>query len=134
MCQRASEIISDFNFLTSWEEKYEYLIGLGQDLPKLDKKHKIDLYLIPGCQSKVWLYCEYKNKKLYFYADSDALITKGIVALILCFYSGSRAKDLAKEDFHLITKTGLKKHLSMTRANGLNVMLEKIKMYGLKHV
>lgn len=131
--KKITEILANFNFFNSWEEKYEYLIELGRELPALQQKYKIDNYLIRGCQSKVWLCCEYKNKKLYFYADSDAMITKGIVALIIKLYSGLSAKELMTEDFGVFSKIGLKQHLSMTRVNGLNMMLETIKKYGLNY-
>ena len=131
--QRACEIINDFEFFNSWEEKYEHIISLGQELPDLKKQLKTDRNLIRGCQSKVWLHCEYKNKKLYFHADSDALITRGIVALVVHLYSGLSANDILSADIDVFSKIGLRGQLSMNRANGLSVMLDMVKNYGLKY-
>ena len=130
---RASKIIDDFNFFNSWEEKYEHIIDLGKSLPELNESLKTDATLIRGCQSKVWMHCEYKNKKLYFYADSDALIAKGLVALIIKLYSGLSAEDVLDENVDFLKQIGLQEHLSMTRSNGLNMMLEKIQNYGKKY-
>tara|TARA_B100000427_G_scaffold76957_1_gene62786 strand:+ start:421 stop:840 length:420 start_codon:yes stop_codon:yes gene_type:complete len=130
---RASKIIDDFNFFNSWEEKYEHIIDLGKSLPELNESLKTDAALIRGCQSKVWMHCEYKNKKLYFYADSDALIAKGLVALIINLYSGLSAEDVLDENVDFLKQIGLQEHLSMTRSNGLNMMLEKIRNYGKKY-
>ena len=129
---RASKIIADFNFFNSWEEKYEHIIELGKSLPELTQSLKTEAALIKGCQSKVWMHCEYKNKKLYFYADSDALIAKGLVALIINLYSGLSAEDILDESVDFLKQIGLQEHLSMTRSNGLNMMLEKIRNYGKK--
>ena len=134
MRSRAEQIINDFSILSSWEEKYEHLISLGNDIPVLAKVFKTNNYLIHGCQSKVWLMCEYKDKKLYFYADSDALITKGIVALIVKLYSGATPKEVINEKVDFFSTIGLREHLSMTRANGLNIMLETIKKYAIKYI
>ena len=131
---RASKIIDDFNFFNSWEEKYEHIIELGKSLPELNESLKTDAALIRGCQSKVWMHCEYKNKKLYFYADSDALIAKGLVALIINLYSGLSAEDVLDENVDFLKQIGLQEHLSMTRSNGLNMMLEKIRNYGKKYL
>jgi len=130
---RTSKIIADFNFFNSWEEKYEHIIELGKSLPELNESLKTEAALIKGCQSKVWMHCEYKNKKLYFYADSDALITKGLVALIINLYSGLSAEDILDENVDFLKQIGLQEHLSMTRSNGLNMMLEKIRNYGKKY-
>ena len=129
MNSQANKIIDSFSFFHSWEEKYEYLIELGRQMSPLNPKFKNDNYLIPGCQSKVWLYCEKKNKKLYFYGDSDALITKGIVAIIIQLYSGLSKKEILLEDEDVFEIIGLRDHLSMTRANGLNLMITKIKQF-----
>jgi len=131
---RTSKIIADFNFFNSWEEKYEHLIDLGKDMSELKEGLKTESNLIKGCQSKVWMYCEYKNKKLYFYGDSDALITKGLVALIITLYSGLSAEEILNENTDLFKQIGLREQLSMTRSNGLNMMLEKIQKYGQKYV
>ncbi len=130
---RTSKIIDDFNFFNSWEEKYEHIIELGKSLPELSESLKTEVALIKGCQSKVWMHCEYKNKKLYFYADSDALISKGLVALIINLYSGLSAEDILDESVDFLKQIGLQEHLSMTRSNGLNMMLKKIRNYGKKY-
>ena len=129
MNNQAKEIIDNFSFFTSWEEKYEYLIDLGKEMSPLDTKFKHDNHLIHGCQSKVWLYCEKKNQKLYFYGDSDALITRGIVAIIIQLYSGLSKKEIATQNDDVFEIIGLRDHLSMTRANGLNLMISKIKHF-----
>ena len=134
MKKRINKLIAEFGFLNSWEEKYEYIIQLGQELSVLKKELKIDANLISGCQSKVWLYCEIKNKKLYFYADSDALITKGLVALIVLAYSNSSATEIINEGADFFSAIGLRKHLSMSRSNGLNLMLEKAQKYATKYL
>jgi len=131
---RTSKIIADFDFFNSWEEKYEHLIDLGKDMSELKEGLKTESNLIKGCQSKVWMYCEYKNKKLYFYGDSDALITKGLVALIIKLYSGLSAEEILNENTDFFKQIGLREQLSMTRSNGLNMMLEKIRKYGQKYI
>ena len=133
MEDRAAKIINDFALLSSWEEKYEYLIEFGREMPCIEENFKTDEYLIRGCQSKVWLSCEYNNKKLYFYADSDALITKGIVALIVNLYSGAVPKEILKETQDVFSIIGLREHLSMTRLNGLSIMIQTIKQYAIKY-
>ena len=133
MEDRAAKIINDFALLSSWEEKYEYLIEFGREMQCIEETFKTDEYLIRGCQSKVWLSCEYNNKKLYFYADSDALITKGIVALIVNLYSGAMPKEILKETQDVFSIIGLREHLSMTRLNGLSIMIQTIKQYAIKY-
>jgi len=128
------EIIEEFEFFDSWEDKYQHLIELGNDIPLIDKQFKTEDYLVRGCQSKVWLYCEYKDNKLYFYADSDALITKGIVSLIVRAYSGFSPLKITEMNNDFIDKIGLTNHLSMNRANGLVSMIQKIKTYGKKYI
>lgn len=125
------EIVNEFAFFEDWMERYEHLIELGKSLPLIDTQFKVDENLIKGCQSKVWLHSDLKNNLLQFTADSDAILTKGIVALLLRVYNGQKPKDIlaAKTDF--IDEIGLKEHLSPTRANGLVSMLKQIKMYAL---
>ena len=130
----AKQIINEFEFLNSWEEKYEHLISIGMEMHSLKDNLKTDSNLIRGCQSKVWLMCEYDVGKLYFYADSDALITKGIVALIVRLYSNSTPKEILDEEIDVFSNIGLHKHLSMNRANGLNIMLQTIQKYALKYL
>ena len=127
------QLIEDFNYFSSWEEKYEYIIELSKGLALLDSTHKTDAQLIKGCQSKVWLYFEYKNEKMYFFADADALITKGLIALFIRIFSGQTPQDIAASSFEFIEKIGLQAHLSPTRANGLRSMAEQIKAHA-RHV
>lgn len=125
------EIIDEFSMFDDWMERYEYIIELGKSLPLIDEQYKLDENLIKGCQSKVWLFSELKNDTVKFSADSDAILTKGIVALLLRVFSGQKPADIltAKTDF--IDEIGLKEHLSPTRANGLVSMIKQIKMYAI---
>jgi cysteine desulfuration protein SufE len=126
----SSNIIADFELLSNWEEKYRFIIELGQELESLSHNLRIDQNLIRGCQSKVWLVCKYDEKKLYFYGDSEALITKGIVSLIIKLYSGRAAKEILENNLEETLNTiGLSSHLSMQRANGLLMMIKSIKNY-----
>ena len=125
------ELIEDFAFYQDWMEKYEYIIQLGKELPLIDEANKQGQYIIKGCQSKVWLFPEVKDGKLYFTADSDAVITKGLVSLMVKVLSGHRPKEIAEADLYFIENIGLKEHLSPTRANGLVSMIKKLKMYAL---
>ena len=134
MREQAAQIIEEFSFLNSWEEKYEYLIGLGAEISELDSSLKVDGNLMRGCQSKVWLISKYNNGKLYFYGDSDALITKGLVALVLRLYSNATAGEIINTELDVFEKIGLKKHLSMNRANGLNIMIETIRKHAAKYL
>ena len=126
MHEKAEEIIADFSLFSSWEEKYEYLIELGKEMSPINPDLKSDKNLIHGCQSRVWLYCEERNNKLYFHGDSDSLITKGLVALVVNLYSGLQKNEIIGIDHVIFEKIGLRDHLSMTRSNGLNLMLQKI--------
>jgi len=128
----AKKIISEFSFLSSWEEKYEHLISMGQEMPPLDNNLKIEKNLLHGCQSKVWIVCKYNAGKLYFYADSDALITRGIVALVIRLYSGATPKEIINTKLNVFSKIGLQDHLSMNRVNGLNIMIQKINRHAVK--
>ena len=126
----SSNIIADFELLSDWEEKYRFVIELGQELESLEQNVKIDQNLIRGCQSKVWLVCKYDEKKLYFYGDSEALITKGIVSLIIKLFSGRSAKEILEDNLEkTLNIIGLSSHLSMQRANGLLMMIKSIKNY-----
>ncbi len=125
------EIISDFSMFNDWEERYEYIIDLGKSLQLIDEKHKTEQNLIKGCQSKVWLYSTLENGKINYFADSDAILTKGIIALLLSVYSGKTPQEIIADDMSFIEKIGLKEHLSPTRANGLVSMLKQIKMYAI---
>ena len=125
------EIIDDFELFEDWTHKYEYLIELGKDLHPISEKYKVDDNLIKGCQSRVWLHAEKKKEKIFFYADSDAIMTRGIVALLIKVFSGKRAEEIASADLGFINKIGLTQQLSATRANGLASMVRQIKLSAL---
>ncbi len=125
------EIIDEFSMFDDWMERYEYIIDLGKSLPLINERYKLEENLIKGCQSKVWLHSELNNSNLVFTADSDAILTKGIVALLLRVFSDQKAQDILEADTHFIDEIGLKEHLSPTRANGLVSMLKQIKMYAI---
>lgn len=127
-------IIDDFSMFDEWLDKYEYIIELGKKLDSFPENKKIDDRLIKGCQSRVWLDWEVKDGKLYFTADSDAIITKGIISLLISVYSGRSAEEIAGDDFSFLEKLGLKENLSPTRANGLESMVETIKRAAKENV
>jgi cysteine desulfuration protein SufE len=126
-----NEIIEEFSMFEEWMDKYEYLIELGRDLPQIDPKFKTNEYLINGCQSKVWLNAELKDGKIYFSADSDAIITKGIVALLIRVLNARTPQEIMNADLFFIDKIGLTDNLSPTRSNGLLAMIKQMKMYGM---
>jgi len=125
------EIIDEFNLFDDWMERYEYLIELGKSLPLIDDQYKIEENIIKGCQSKVWLFSKMNDSKINFTADSDAILTKGLVALLLRVFTNQTPKDILAADTIFIDKIGLKEHLSPTRANGLVSMLKQIKLYAI---
>ncbi len=125
------DIIDDFSMYDDWNDKYEYLIEFGKSLPLIAEEYKTEENRIHGCQSKVWLHAEMKDGKVFFFADSDAIITKGIVGLLVKVLSGHTAKEIADADLYFIENIGLKEHLSPTRANGLVSMIKKMKTYGI---
>lgn len=125
------EIIDEFAMFDDWVERYEYLIDIGKSLPLIETKNKIDLNLIRGCQSKVWLHADFNDDIVLFTADSDAILTKGIIALLLRVYSNQNPKDILDSDSLFIDEIGLKEHLSPTRANGLLSMIKQLKLYAL---
>ncbi|WP_088324103.1 SufE family protein [Polaribacter tangerinus] len=125
------EIIDEFSMFDDWMERYEYIIELGKSLPIIADSYKLDENLIKGCQSKVWLYSELNEDKVTFTADSDAILTKGIVALLLRVFSGQKPADILAAETDFIDEIGLKEHLSPTRANGLVSMIKQIKMYAI---
>ncbi len=127
------EIIDEFEMFEDWMQRYEYIIESGKSLPVIDKEQKTEDALIKGCQSKVWLHGEYRDGKLYFTADSDAILTKGIIALLLRVYSGQAPRDILDAEPFFIDQIGLKEHLSPTRANGLLSMVKQIKLLALAH-
>ena len=124
-----SKVISEFSFFESWEEKYEYLIELGKSIPPINKELKNDLNIVRGCQAQVWLICEAKNGKLFLQGDSDAIITKGLVGLLICVFNNCPIKEVAGSNNVFLDKIGLSKHLSITRSNGINEMIKKIRLY-----
>ena len=127
------EIIDEFDLFDDWMERYEYIIEMGKSLPLIEGQYKSNDNLIKGCQSKVWLHADYKNDKLIFTADSDAILTKGIIALLLRVYSDQTPKDILNSDAFFIDEIGLKEHLSPTRANGLLSMVKQLKLYALAY-
>jgi len=125
------EIIDEFSMFDDWMERYEYIIELGKSLPIIDEQYKTDDNLIVGCQSKVWLHAELKDEKVIYSSDSDAILTKGIIALLLRVFTNQTSETILKTKTDFIDEIGLKEHLSPTRANGLVSMVKKIKLYAL---
>ncbi|HSN49158.1 MAG TPA: SufE family protein [Flavobacterium sp.] len=125
------EIIGEFSMFDDWMQRYEYIIDLGKNLPMIQEEFKIDENIIKGCQSKVWIKGEKKDDKIVFTADSDAILTKGIIAILIRVFSNQKASDILNADMDFIDEIGLKEHLSPTRANGLVSMIKNIKMYAL---
>ena len=125
------EIVGEFDIFETWMDKYEYLIELGKSVPLIDEINKTDDNIIKGCQSKVWLHAEQDEGMIRFYADSDAIITKGIVSLLIRTFSNQKPEDIINASLEFIDKIGLRQHLSPNRANGLNNMIKKIKFYAI---
>jgi cysteine desulfuration protein SufE len=125
------EIIDEFSMFDDWTDRYQDIIDLGKSLPIIDPQFKLDENLIKGCQSKVWLYSELENNIIKYTSDSDAILTKGIAALLLRVYSGQKPGDILSAETDFIDDIGLKEHLSPTRANGLVSMIKQIKMYAI---
>ncbi len=128
-----NEVVEEFEDFTDWMDKYQMLIDLGNELDVLNEKYKNDSNLIDGCQSRVWLQCDIVDGKLQFTADSDALIVKGIIALLIQVLSGHTPTEILDADLYFIDKIGLKDHLSPTRSNGLLAMVKQIKAYALAY-
>jgi cysteine desulfuration protein SufE len=126
-----NEIIDDFNMFDDWIQKYEYLIELGKDLPLLNSAYKIEDNLIKGCQSQVWLHAEKKNDSIIFTADSDSIITKGIIALLIRVLSHHSPQEIAESKLNFIAEIGITDQLSPTRANGLVSMIKQMKIYAV---
>lgn len=129
--EKQEEVIEDFAIFEDWMEKYEYLIELGKDLPKIADDKKTDDRIIEGCQSKVWLDAEFKDDKMHFKADSDAIITKGIIGLLIRVLDNETPEEILKNELFFIDRIGLHEHLSPTRSNGLASMVKKMKMASL---
>ncbi|RDC62332.1 SufE family protein [Adhaeribacter pallidiroseus] len=131
--ERQDQIIEDFALFDDWMDKYEYIIQLGKELPIIDEKYKTEENIIKGCQSKVWLHADYEGGKLIFTADSDAIITKGLVSMVVQVLSGQTPQDIVKANLYFMNEIGLQNHLSPTRSNGLLAMLKQIKLYALAY-
>lgn len=125
------EIIDEFSMFDDWMQRYEYMISLGKSLPLIDQSYKTDDYLIKGCQSKVWVHASLEGDRLFFKADSDAIITKGIIAILIRVFSNQKPEDIIEAETSFIDEIGLKEHLSPTRANGLLSMIKQIKLYAI---
>lgn len=125
------EIVDEFSMFDDWDERYQYVIDLGKSLPMIEEKYKVEENTIKGCQSKVWLHGEKIEDRIVFTADSDAIITKGIIAVLIRAFSNQKASDILEADTKFIDEIGLKEQLSPTRANGLVSMIKQIKMYAL---
>lgn len=134
LIEKQEEIIQEFEVFDDWMEKYEYIIDLGKDLPKIDEAKKTEDRLIEGCQSRVWLDAQYNNGQMRFTADSDAIITKGIIGLLIRVLDKEAPENVAKADLFFIEKIGLQEHLSPTRANGLLGMVKRLKLEAIKHI
>ncbi len=126
-----NKITDEFGLFDDWMDKYNFIIDMGKTLPMIDEKYKTDQYIISGCQSRVWLSAEMENGRVIFKADSDAIITKGIINLLIRVLSNQNPDDIIKTDLDFLNKIGLKEHLSPTRSNGLTSMIKQMKLYAL---
>ncbi len=131
--EKGQSLVEDFAFMEDWTEKYQYLIDLSKNLAPMDTKFKVEDNLIKGCQSKVWLKASFEDELINFQADSDAIISKGIVAILLSVLNDRKPNEILNADLSFIDKIGLKEHLSPNRANGLSSMLKQIKFYALAY-
>lgn len=131
--EKQEEIVEEFAMFEDWMQRYEYMIELGKSLPLIEEKYKVEENLIKGCQSKVWVQAELQGDKLVFTADSDAIITKGIVAILIRAFSNQHPSAILEADTSFIDQIGLKEHLSPTRANGLVSMIKQLKMYAIAY-
>ncbi len=128
-----TEIVDEFSFFDDWMQRYEHMIELGKSLPLIEEQYKTEDNIIKGCQSKVWVHAELENDKLVFTADSDAIITKGIIAILIRAFSHQKPKDIIEANTEFIDEIGLKEHLSPTRANGLVSMIKQLKLYAVAY-
>jgi len=128
-----NEIIDEFSMIDNWEDRYQYMIDLGKSLPLIEEQYKTEDNIIKGCQSKVWVHAEMENDNVVFTADSDAIITKGIIAILIRVFSNQHPKAILDADTDFIDQIGLKEHLSPTRANGLVSMIKQLKMYAIAY-
>ena len=131
--EKGQSLVEDFSFMEDWTEKYQYLIDLSKNLAPMDTKFKVEENIIKGCQSKVWLKASFENELINFQADSDAIISKGIVAILLIVLNDRKPNEILNADLSFIDQIGLKEHLSPNRANGLSSMLKQIKFYALAY-
>lgn len=131
--ERGQEVVEEFELFDDWMEKYEHIIELGKDLPLIAEEHKTEDNLIKGCQSKVWVWAVYEDGKISFTGDSEAIITKGIIALLIRVLNNTSPEEILKADFEFINQIGLQDHLSPTRANGLLGMIKRLKELALQH-
>ena len=127
------DIVDEFDFFDDWSEKYQYLIDLGKNLPDFNETNRIDENLVKGCQSNVWLHAEIIDNKIVYTADSDAIISKGIISILISVFSGQKPDAIIKAKMDFIDKIGLSNHLSQTRANGLLSMVKQIKLYAIAY-
>lgn len=125
------EIVEEFSLFDSWDDKYEYIIDLGKKLPPLDSQHKKDENRVRGCQSTVWLVAEYKNGRVYYKAESDAVIVKGLISMLIRVLSGQSPDDIVEAKLEFLSEIGMMKHLAQTRSNGLLAMVKQMKNYAL---
>lgn len=128
-----NEIVDEFSVFEDWMDKYEYIIELGKSVPVIEESQKTEANLIKGCQSRVWLSSEFRDGRIFFAADSDAIITKGIISLLVRVYNGRRPDEILSSDFSFVEKIGLKENLSPTRANGLVSMIKQIQNYAVAY-
>ncbi|MES2627715.1 MAG: SufE family protein [Bacteroidota bacterium] len=133
IAKKQAELVEEFSMFSDWTEKYEYLIDLGKDLPVIDPQYKTEEYLIKGCQSQVWLRADKVDGKVVFTADSDAIITRGIVALLINVLSNETPQTIINDPLAFVDQIGLKEHLSPTRSNGLVSMMKQMKLYALAY-
>lgn len=133
IAEQQAEIVAEFALFDDWMQRYEYMIELGKSLPLIAPEYKTDDHIIKGCQSKVWVHAELAEDKIVFTADSDAIITKGIIGILIRVFSNQHPKDILAADTAFIDEIGLKEHLSPTRANGLVSMVKQLKMYALAY-
>ena len=131
IAETEEQVVSEFSLFEEWMDKYNVLIEMGKSIPVVDEGYKTDQYVINGCQSKVWLHAEFQEGKIIFTADSDAIITKGIVNLLIRVLSGHTPEEILNADMEFIDKIGLREHLSPTRSNGLTSMVKQMKLYAL---
>lgn len=131
IADRQAEIIEEFELFDDWMDKYEHIIELGRDLPLIDSRYKDDEHLIRGCQSQVWLHAEPEGNQVRFTADSDAIITKGLISLMVRVLDNQPAEEIAKSELNFLDAIGLHEHLSPTRSNGLRSMVKQMKLYGM---